>query len=160
MLTQHLLIVTNNDTSYAATLVTSLFACFFAWKYLLRAGVRGQGSGVELRHDETADCQITSDSAARQSRQRSWAQSLSYQPVEAGRGRDLSSDVTSQPLGWRWQVTEAEEEEAKLFQLLPLVSLSRISYRSICVLSFHVVVGGGRKKKYQEKSPSFGPANH
>lgn len=43
----------------------------FAWKYLLRAGVRGQGSGVDLRHDETTDCQITNDSAARQSRQRS-----------------------------------------------------------------------------------------
>lgn len=81
----------------------------------------------------------------RQSRQRSWAQSIGYQPVEVRRGRVFCVDVTSQL--WRWQVTEAEVEEAKLFQLLPLVSLSRNSYGSLCVFSFRVVVGGGKNQK-------------
>lgn len=44
MLTQHLLILTNNDTSFSATLVTSLFACFLPGSTCWGQGWGGRGA--------------------------------------------------------------------------------------------------------------------
>lgn len=70
-------------------------------------------------------------------------------PMGARQGRFLSADVTPWLWGWLWQVTEAEEEEAKLFVLPPLVSHTPTPHS--CV--FSVLASPGEVR-------SVGPANN
>lgn len=119
--------------------------------FCLEVPVEGRGEGAGERRGATSRW---NDRLSNHKRQRgspiasalvSATDQRSTSGSEAGAGLELWRDVAA--LGWRWQVTEAEEEEAKLFQLLPLVSLSRNSYSSFCVFSFHVVVGEGKTPK-------------
>lgn len=126
-----------------------LWWCHCSPAFGLEVPVEGRGEGAGERRGATSRW---NDRLSNHKRQRgspiasalvSAIDQLSTSGSEAGAGLELWRDVAA--LGWRWQVTEAEEEEAKLFQLLPLVSLSRNSYSSFCVFSFHVVVGRGKK---------------
>lgn len=157
MLTQHLLILTNNDTSYSATLVTSLFACFFC----LEVPVEGRGEGAGERRGATSRWD---DRLSNHKRQRgspiasalvSAIDRLSTSGSEAGAGLELWRDVAA--LGWRWQVTRGWGRGGETFSATAACQPFTEFLQLILCLQFSRRCGRGEKRR--EKSPSFGPAN-
>lgn len=90
-----------SDTCCCETFVIPLFASWASLLLLLlltnlKLDITCWSLGPQTSSKLTSSSQIMNDSAAGQSRQRSWQVSISHWPLGANEGRDKETDVASQ----------------------------------------------------------------